>query len=249
MTFSPFEQFELNIFSLSILNLKSIGIDLSITNLTITLIFIIFVLINLISLSIYHAKIYPSRWQSVIELIYKFVQSLIKEQIGNKGQRFFPLIFIVFFLILSLNLIGLLPFSFTVSAQIAITFSLALSFFIGLIIIGFIEQGISFLKIFVPSGIPNWLLPLLVLIEIMSFFLRPLSLSIRLFANMLAGHVLLHIIAGAVLVALAKNILISFVPWLFIIIFLILEIGIAFLQAYVFSILLCIYLHDSIYGH
>jgi F-type H+-transporting ATPase subunit a len=246
---SPFEQFELNTFSLSILYLKNIGIDISITNLTITLLFVIFVLINLISLFLYNARILPSRWQSIIELVYKFVQSLIKEQIGSKGQQYFPLIFIVFILILSLNLIGLLPFSFTVTAQIAITFSLALSFFIGLILIGFKEQGISFLKIFVPSGIPNWLLPLLVLIEIMSFFLRPLSLSIRLFANMLAGHVLLHIIAGAVIIALFKNILISFIPWLFIIVFLVLELGIAFLQAYVFSILLCIYLHDSIYGH
>src|SRR5271170_1879442 len=176
MNFSPFEQFELNIFSLSLLRFNNIGLDLSITNLTITLFFVIFVLVNLINLSIYNARIYPSRWQSIIELIYKFVQSLIKEQIGNKGQRFFPLIFIVFILILSLNLIGLLPFSFPVSAQIAITFSLALSFFIALIIIGFVEQGILFLKIFVPSGIPNWLLPLLVLIEIMSFFLIPLSL-------------------------------------------------------------------------
>jgi F-type H+-transporting ATPase subunit a len=247
--FSPFEQFELNIFSSTILRLNNIGIDISITNLTIILLFVLFVLVFLIIGSLYNARVYPYRWQSFIELIYKFVQSLIKEQIGSKGQRYFPLIFFVFILILSLNLIGLLPFSFTVTAQIAITFSLALSFFIGLIVIGFKEQGISFLKIFVPSGIPNWLLPLLVLIEIMSFFLRPLSLSIRLFANMLAGHVLLHIIAGAVIVALTKNILIAFVPWLFIIVFLILEIGIAFLQAYVFSILLCIYLHDSIYGH
>jgi F-type H+-transporting ATPase subunit a len=174
---------------------------------------------------------------------------LIKEQTGLRGINYFPLIFNVFILILCLNLLGLVPFNFTVTAQIAVTFTMALSFFIGFIIIGFKEQGLLFLKIFVPSGIPNWLLPLLVLIEIMSFFLRPLSLSIRLFANMLAGHVLLHIIAGAVIVALLTNFLIAFVPWLFIIVFLVLEIGIAFLQAYVFSILLCIYLHDSIYGH
>ncbi len=249
MIYSPFEQFELNIYSLKILYFKNIGIDLSITNLTITLLFVITILIGFLGLIIYDAKICPNRWQVILEIIYKFIQGLIKEQIGNKGINYFPLIFTVFLSILSLNLIGLLPFSFTVTAQIAITFTLALSFFIGLILIGFNEQKISFLKIFVPSGIPNWLLPLLVVIEIMSFFLRPLSLSIRLFANMLAGHVLLHIIAGAVIVALATSFLLAILPWFFIIVFLVLEIGIGFLQAYVFSILLCIYLHDSIYGH
>jgi ATP synthase subunit 6 len=245
--YSPFEQFELNIF-VPIFG-KNMNFDISITNATITMFLAIILIVLLFVLSIYNAKILPSRWQSIVELIYNFIQTLIKEQTGIRGQPFFPLILTVFLFILFLNLIGLLPYGFTVTAQVAITFTLALSFFIGLTIIGFKEQGVSFLKLFVPSGIPIWLLPLLVVIEIMSYSLRPLSLAIRLFANMLAGHVLLHIIAGAALVALNKNILLALAPWLFITAFMVLELGIAFLQAYVFSILLCIYLHDSMYGH
>lgn len=245
--YSPFEQFELNVFY-PIFG-KNTNFDISITNTTITLIFAVSLIALLLVFSIYNAKVLPSRWQSIVELIYKFVQTLIKEQTGARGQPYFPLIFTVFLFILFLNLIGLMPYGFTVTAQVAVTGTLALSFFIGLTIIGFKEQGISFLKLFVPSGIPMWLLPLLIVIEIMSYSLRPLSLAIRLFANMLAGHVLLHIIAGAALVALSKNILLAVAPWLFITAFMVLEIGIAFLQAYVFSILLCIYLHDSIYGH
>lgn len=246
--FSPFEQFELNIFYPIFGSNVYNSFDISITNTTITLIFAVSMILLLLSLSTYNAKVLPTRWQSVVELIYKFVQTLIKEQAGNKGQPYFPLIFTVFLFILFLNLIGLFPYGFTVTAQMAVTFTMALSFFIGLTIIGFKIQGISFLKLFVPSGIPAWLLPLLVVIEVMSYSLRPLSLAIRLFANMLAGHVLLHIIAGAAVVALTKTILLAFLPWAFITAFMVLEIGIAFLQAYVFSILLCIYLHDSIYG-
>ncbi len=249
MIFSPFEQFELNIYILGFLHSKTLGFDFSITNLSLTLFFVLCILGIYLFLINYKSNFIADRWNSIIELIYSFILGILKEQTGLRGVNYLPLIFNVFLLIVSLNLIGLIPFNFTVTAQIAITFTLALSFFIGFILIGFKEQGISFLKIFVPSGIPNWLLPLLILIEIMSFLLRPLSLSIRLFANMLAGHVLLHIIAGAVIVALAVNFIIAFVPWLFIIVFLVLELGIAFLQAYVFSILLCIYLHDSIYGH
>ena len=244
---SPFEQFELNVFFP--IFAKNANFDISITNTTITMFFAITLIVLLLVLFIYNAKILPSRWQSLVELIYDFIQTLIKEQTGARGQPYFPLIFTVFLFILFLNLIGLMPYGFTVTAQVAITFTMSLSFFIGLTIIGFKEQGISFLKLFVPSGIPMWLLPLLVVIEIMSYSLRPLSLAIRLFANMLAGHVLLHIIAGAALVALSKSILLAFVPWAFITAFMVLELGIAFLQAYVFSILLCIYLHDSIYGH
>jgi len=245
--FSPFEQFELNVFYPVFV--RNTNFDLSVTNTTITMIFATTLIVLFITLSIFNAKLLPSRWQSVVELIYKFVQSLIKEQTGSKGQPYFPLIFTTFLFILFLNLIGLLPYGFTVTAQVAITFTLALSFFIGLIIIGFKIQGLHFLKIFVPSGIPAWLLPLLIVIEIMSFCLRPLSLAIRLFANMLAGHVLLHIIAGAALFAFSINFFLGLIPWAFITAFMVLEVGIAFLQAYVFSILLCIYLHDSIYGH
>eukprot|EP01112_Ceratiomyxa_fruticulosa_P022044 TRINITY_DN7967_c0_g1_i3.p1 TRINITY_DN7967_c0_g1~~TRINITY_DN7967_c0_g1_i3.p1 ORF type:complete len:151 (+),score=4.14 TRINITY_DN7967_c0_g1_i3:158-610(+) len=147
-----------------------------------------------------------------------------------------------------MNLMGLLPFGYTVTSQVIITFMLALTVFISLIIIGFAKNGIIFLKIFIPSGIPLWLLPLLIIIEIMSFCLRPISLSIRLGANMLAGHVLLNIVAGATVYTLTISVFLVILPILFIMFFMILEIGIACLQAYVFSILTCIYLFDSLYG-
>lgn len=169
--FSPFEQFELNIFFFKdFLYLKKIGIDLTLTNLSITLFFVLLLLVIYLVHLNYKTKLIPNNWSTLFELIYKFVLGLIKEQTGLRGLNYFPLILNIFILILCLNLIGLVPFNFTVTAQVAVTFTLALSFFISFIIIGFKEQGISFLKIFVPSGIPNWLLPLLVLIEIMSFF-------------------------------------------------------------------------------
>ena len=139
-----------------------------------------------------------------------------------------------------------MPFAFTITAHISLTLLLALSFFIGWIIQGFLHLNLSFLRIFVPRGIPNWLLPLLVVIEILSFIIRPISLSIRLFANMLAGHILLYILGSA---TISLGLIIGVFPFLFILAFFVLELGIAFLQAYVFTILLSIYLADSFKSH
>lgn len=241
---SPFEQFEINV----LVNLYSF-IDISITNLVIYTWLVTFLFFMLMFFGTRKMTIVPNRWQTIIELIYTFILNLVTEQAGLKAVIYFPAIFTIFFFVLLMNLTGLTPFGFTVTAHIVVTFSLALIFFLAWIIIGLINLRLGFFSIFLPKGIPTWLAPLLVIIEILSFLLRPISLSVRLFANMLAGHILLFIIAtGAISVAKSVVVFGVFLSS-FIFIFLILEIGIAFLQAYVFSILLSIYLADSLYGH
>lgn len=243
--FSPFEQFEISILFPIFFNLFGTKIDLSITNSTVYFIIGISFIIFLLRMSSIELKFLPNRYQNLVELLYSFVLGLILEQTGSRAKKFFPFIFATFLLILVLNLLGLTPYGFTVTGHISVTFALAFSFFLSFILIGFKNLGLSFFRIFLPSGIPNWLAPLLVVIEVLSFLLRPLSLSIRLFANMLAGHVLLYIIASATFLFLGKSLLLSLFPFAFLLAFMVLEFGIAFLQAYVFTILLCIYLHDS----
>ncbi len=242
---TPFEQFELIVLKKLVL----FGFDFSITNFSISLMVSLLFLLGLFYLSSYELKLIPNNWQNFFELIFGFIVSLVKDQLSTKGIRYIPLVFVIFTFILTMNLMGLLPFGYTVTSQVVITFMLALTVFISLIIIGFYKHGLSFLKIFIPSGIPMWLLPILSGIEIMSYCLRPISLAIRLGANMLAGHVLLHIVAGATLYTLSLSIFLVILPILFILFFIVLELGIAVLQAYVFSILTCIYLFDSLYTH
>lgn len=171
---------------------------------------------------------------------------MIKDQASLKGQQFFPLFFLIFGFILFCNLLGLTPYAFTPTSHILLTFMIAFSFFIGLSIIGFLRQGVHFFQLFVPSGVPLAILPLMIVIEIMSYCIRPISLSVRLFANMLAGHTLLHIVAGFGVNLLKINFIFGLLPLLLLLAITALEFGIAFLQAYVFVILLSIYLKDSI---
>jgi F-type H+-transporting ATPase subunit a len=196
----------------------------------------------------------PGRLQSVAELSYEFVASTIRSTAGSEGMRFFPLVFSLFMFILFVNMIGLIPYTFTVTSHIIITASLALLVFVTVLVYGFWNNGLKFFKLFVPSGIPIFILPLVVFIEIFSFFLRPVSHSIRLFANMLAGHIALKVFAGFIpllgaglgIVGWAGGVL----PLGMVIALTALELLVAFLQAYVFTILTCIYLNDTIHpGH
>jgi F-type H+-transporting ATPase subunit a len=238
--FSPFTQFEINVLQ------KFVPfIDISITNFTIYLIIVSLTIIFIFSVSTRILTLIPNNFQLLLETFYSFILNLLLEQTGVKGVRFFPILFILFNFILVSNLIGLTPFAFTLTSHIALTLLLALSFFIAWLLQGLITLKWSFFRIFLPRGIPAWLMPLLVVIEILSFLIRPLSLSIRLFANMLAGHILLYIL-GTATIALG---LIGIFPFLFILAFLVLELGIAFLQAYVFTIPLSIYLADSYKSH
>jgi F-type H+-transporting ATPase subunit a len=171
---------------------------------------------------------------------------MIENQAGLKGQYYFPLFFLTFGFVLLCNVLGLTPYAFTPTSHIIVTFMIAFSFFIGLTVIGFMRQGLAFLQIFVPSGVPLAILPLMILIEIMSYCIRPISLSVRLFANMLAGHTLLHIVAGFGVNLLKINLIFGLLPIMLLLAITGLEFGIAFLQAYVFVILLSIYLNDSL---
>jgi len=239
---SPLEQFEVR----PVYLYRGIGI-LAITQTTIFLICVLFYYLGFFSLGFMQSSLIPTVYQYLCEQSYSFIEHIIKQHIGVKGLRFFPVIFVTFHLLLLSNLFGLVPFAFAPTSQIIVGFSLAFSFNIAFILIGFYENGFSFLKLFVPKGGPKWLSPVIVLIEIVSYLLRTFSLSIRLFANIMAGHTLLHILASFVSAFIFFYPLLSFLPFLLVLAVIGLEIGVAVLQAYVFTILLCIYLNDSLH--
>jgi F-type H+-transporting ATPase subunit a len=196
----------------------------------------------------------PGRTQSLAEMSYEFVADMIRSTAGPDGMRFFPFVFTLFMFILFLNMLGLLPLAgFTVTSHIIITAALALLVFITVIVYGLAHNGLRFFKLFVPSGIPVYILPLIVLIEVMSFLSRPISHSVRLFANMLAGHITLKVFAGFVVMLGALGIggwIGAILPLALTVALTALELLVAFLQAYVFAILTCIYLNDAIHpGH
>jgi F-type H+-transporting ATPase subunit a len=196
----------------------------------------------------------PGRTQSLAEMSYEFVADMIRSTAGPDGMRFFPFVFTLFMFILFLNMLGMLPLAgFTVTSHIVVTAALALLVFITVIVYGLAHNGLRFFKLFVPSGIPIYILPLIVLIEVMSFLSRPISHSVRLFANMLAGHITLKVFAGFVVMLGAFGIggwLGAILPLALTVALTALELLVAFLQAYVFAILTCIYLNDAIHpGH
>jgi F-type H+-transporting ATPase subunit a len=195
----------------------------------------------------------PGRLQSIAEISYEFVANTIRSTAGAEGMKFFPLIFSLFMFIAVSNMIGIIPYTFTVASHLVITAALALLVFFIVLIYGFWKNGLKFFKLFVPSGIPVFILPLVVFIEVFSFFLRPVSHSVRLFANMLAGHIALKVFASFVPLLAALGIAGYFgavLPLGMVIALTALELLVAFLQAYVFTILTCIYINDAIHpGH
>lgn len=198
-------------------------------------------------------KLVPGRLQSVAEIAYEFVANTIRSTAGKDGMKFFPLIFSLFMLIAVSNIIGVIPYNFTIASHIIVTAALAFLVFFTVLIYGFYKNGLKFLKLFVPSGIPIFILPLVVFIEIFSFFLRPISHSVRLFANMLAGHIALAVFASFIPLLAGLGIVGYFgavLPLGMVIALTALELLVAFLQAYVFTILTCIYINDAIHpGH
>jgi ATP synthase subunit 6 len=242
---NPFEQFEIILLVL----INTNNIDFSLTNLGLLTVIISLLIIGLNFLFNKSYTFIPNNWQIVMESIYQFVFSIVAEQTGSKGYRYFPHLVTVFILILYYNLGGLVPFSFTVSSHVIITFTIALSYFIAWIIVGIKELGPKFLYVFCPRNMPLWLLPLLICVEFLSFSLRPISLGVRLFANMLAGHILLHILAGALIYLMIVFIFLAIPAYAIVSAIGVLELGIGFLQAYIFTILLAIYLKDSLHSH
>ena len=245
---SPLKQFEVQ----PIIDINLFGLDVSFTNsalwMTITTVFIIcfFTLPFLKSKKTNSIEdLYPSRLQVASELGFNFISSLINDTIGKEGKKYFPLVFALFMFILFGNLFGMIPYSFTFTSHIIVTLALALGVFIFVTVLGFIKHGIKFFGVFVIPGLPIYMLPLLIPIEVISYLSRPISLSVRLFANMLAGHTLLKVFAGFVSALGFFGIL----PLVFIIALTGLEILIAFLQAYVFAILTCLYINDALHLH
>jgi F-type H+-transporting ATPase subunit a len=198
-------------------------------------------------------RLVPGRLQSVAEIAYEFVANTIRSTAGKDGMKFFPLVFSLFMLIAVSNMIGVIPYSFTIASHIIVTAALAFLVFFTVLIYGFYKNGLKFLKLFVPSGIPIFILPLVVFIEIFSFFLRPISHSVRLFANMLAGHIALAVFASFIPLLAGLGIAGYFgaiLPLGMVMALTALELLVAFLQAYVFTILTCIYINDAIHpGH
>jgi len=251
--FSPLEQFEI----LPLISFYIGGLDFSITNETTTL-FLIFFLLNTLLYASYKQEtkslfIIPHFWQSIIEFIYKMILAMIVDNIDiKKGQLFFPLIFSIFFFIVCLNTIGLVPYAFTLTSHLIVTFALSLFLFIGINIICVRIHGLEFFSLFLPQGTSFFLALLLVPIELISYVFKPISLSIRLFANMMAGHTLLKVIAGFAWTLMKSTgilFLIHFFPLLILIPLFGLELGVALIQSFVFSILICIYLNDAVNLH
>jgi len=195
----------------------------------------------------------PGRMQAVAEISYEFVATTLRSSAGSEGMKFFPLVFSIFMFVLVVNVMGLIPYSFTVTSHIIITVSLALLVFLTVVVYGFYKNGLRFFKLFVPDGIPVYILPLVTFIEVLSFLSRPVSHSVRLFANMLAGHITLKVFGGFVTMLGAAGVLGwlgAIIPLSMAVALTALELLVAFLQAYVFAILTCIYLNDAIHpGH
>ncbi|MFO1184316.1 MAG: F0F1 ATP synthase subunit A [Bauldia sp.] len=233
------------------------NLDLSFTNSALFMTVVVGLSASFLLWATRFGRVIPGRAQSIAEMSYEFVASTLRENAGTEGMKFFPLVFTLFMFILMANLIGLFPYFFTVTAHIIITAMLAMTVMAVVVGYGFAKNGLGFLKLFVPHGVPGFLLPLVVFIEVLSFLSRPLSLSIRLFANMLAGHITLKVFAGFV-VALGSltgglavvGIVGAALPLAMAVALTALEFLVAFLQAYVFTILTCLYLNDAIHpGH
>ena len=248
---SPLEQFSI----IPLIALHLSGLDFSITNSAVYCMLALglsVAVLGLINLS--GGLVVPSKYQVTTELLYEFVSSLASEMLGHENApKYLGIVFTVFFYVLISNLLGLIPFSFATTAQLVIAFGLSFSLFIGVTLIGVQKHKLHFLSFFLPSGAPIALAPLLVVIELISYVFRPISLGVRLFANITAGHSLLAIIAGFSWTMLGVQTLgmtlLAIIPVIVILAIFGLEIAVAFLQAYVFAVLLCIYLKDAIELH
>ena len=243
MTTNPMHQFKVYRIGPEI-NLGEI--NLSFTNASLFMTISSILILLFLFLGTKKKSLVPTKIQFITEASYTFVAKMINDTAGSSAKSFFPFIFTLFMFVLFANMVGMLPYSFTVTSHIIVTFVLASIVFIGVTILGFIKHGFKYLEIFVPKGVPIILLPLIVIIEIISYLSRPVSLSVRLFANMMAGHTMLKVFGGFVI---SLGLLGGWLPLGFSVALTGLEILVAFLQAYVFAILTCIYLNDALNLH
>ncbi|MFL2662186.1 MAG: F0F1 ATP synthase subunit A [Alphaproteobacteria bacterium] len=244
---SPLSQFEVK----TIIPIDAFGYDISFTNSSLAMLITVLLIVLFMYIGSRNLSVIPSRGQTVLESTYEFIAGMIGDNIGQEGMKYFSFIFSLFLFILIGNLLGMFPYSFTWTSHIIVTFAIAFFIFIGVTMIAIYKHGLlKFMSFFAPSGVPKPMLILLVPIEIISYLSRPISLSVRLFANMMAGHTLLKVIGGFVFVLGANTFIIGGVlPLAFLVALTGLEIVIAFLQAYVFAILTCLYINDAIHLH
>ena len=243
MATNPMHQFEVYRIGPEI---KLGSIDLSFTNASLFMVISTLAILLIFNLGSKKNLLLPNKIQLLAELSYSFVSKMISDTAGSKAKPYFAFIFSLFMFVLFCNMFGMIPYAFTVTIHIIVTFILASFIFVGVTIIGFIKHGFGYLKLFVPSGVPVVLLPLIVVIEIISYLSRPISLSVRLFANMMAGHTMMKVFGGFVI---SLGIVGGWLPLSFSVALTGLEILVAFLQAYVFAILTCIYLNDALNLH
>ena len=239
---SPLEQFEIVPFKHTEIG----GYDISFTNSSFAMILTVVAITLFLTLSVNTRSIIPTRLQLISELSYNFIAQLLSDTVGKQGRKYFPFVFTIFMFVLIGNMVGMLPYSFTFTSHIIVTFALAAVVFVGVTVIAFIKHGLHFFSFFVIPGLPWYMLPLLIPIEVISYLSRPISLSVRLFANMLAGHTLIKVFAMFVI---SMPFYTGVLPLAFIVALTGLEILIAFLQAYVFAILTCLYINDALHLH
>ncbi|MES2252100.1 MAG: F0F1 ATP synthase subunit A [Pseudomonadota bacterium] len=246
MTDSPLKQF--NIVKLIPINIS--GFDISFTNSSLWMVIVAATLCILGHVVTRKSTLIPTRLQYAYEYVYNFIAEVLKSSLGREGRTYFPYVFPLFLFVLASNLMGLLPYSFTITSHIIVTFALAMIVFIGATAVGIVKHGTGFFRTFYPKGTPLFVAPILIPIEIISFFARPISLAVRLFANMVAGHVMIKIFAGFVGMLLKSPIAaLSILPLIMNTALTGFEVMIALLQAYVFTILTCIYVNDALSSH
>lgn len=240
---SPLHQFEIK----TVAPLFEVGgMQIGITNSAIAMMAAVGVASLFLALGMRRGALVPGRWQSMVELSYEFIANMLRENVGSEGRRYFPFIFTLFMFVLFGNLLGLLPYSFTFTSHLAVTFVLAAVIFLAVTVIGFARHGLHYFRMFFPHGAPLWTAVILVPIELVSYLSRPISLSVRLFANMTVGHVMLKVLAGFVV---GLGLIAGWLPLAALVGITALELLIAVLQAYIFTILSCIYLNDAIHMH
>jgi len=243
---SPLEQFEIK----AIVPIQVGGLDISFTNSSAAMVAALVLGSGLLVFGMGRGSVVPGRLQSIAEMSYEFVAGLLGDTVGAEGRRYFPFVFTLFMFVLLGNLLGMVPYSFTFTSHIIVTFAMAAAVFIGVTILGLVKHKMHFFSFFVPPGVPVAMWPLLIPIEIISYLSRPISLSVRLFANMLAGHTLLKVIGGFVFGLGAITFGVGgLLPLALMVALTGLEIVIAFLQAYVFAILTCLYINDALHLH
>ena len=234
---SPLDQFTIQ----RIFEMKIGNIDISLTNSSVMMIAVLVILNVFLIYATKRRSLVPGRLQSIAEMSYEMIYNTTQSNLGNNGKRLFPLVYSLFMFILLCNMLGLIPYSFTVTSHIIVTFALAFGVFLLATIMGFVINGPKYLRLFLPKGVPVFLIPILVPIEIVSYISRPISLAVRLAANMMAGHTIIKVFAMFVVTLGVWGI----APLLFIVVLYVLETLIAFLQAYVFAVLTCLYINDS----